>query len=606
MFRQREENRPLDFRCRRNESYNDSFSEREFDSALGCCQDTAPGPDEITYGMLRHLPINTKQFVLSLINRIWHSSNFPHIWEMATILPFSKPGKDPSIPASYRPIALTSCLCKLMEKMVNTRLIWYLEHNKILSPSQCGFRKMHSTTDVLVCLESSIYKAFASKQHHVTLFFDIEKAYDTAWRHGILRSLHSVGLRGEMPLFIKAFLSRRFFRVRVGSSLSDKRCQEEGVPQGSVLSVTLFALSMNDVTSVIPTGILCTLYVDDLSISFAASRMAIAERKIQLAINQITHWANRKGFKFSTSKTVVVHFCRIRGVHPDPDLSLYDQRIPCVSETRFLGLIFDNRLTWAPHLKNLKMKCIDAMKILKILSHTNWGADRVTLLKLYRTLILSKLNYGCEIYSSASPNMLKVLDSVHHLCIRLATGAFKSSPIPSLLVDAGEMPLTLHRKSALVRYFDRIKKLPHSLAFMNANDNTNFNYFNSHPKSPQPFGYRVKTILDELGMIDNEICSYKISTIPPWKIPVIRFCRYFKFIKRNLSEQEIRQIFLEHSSEHFNSSFIFTDGSKSNAGVGFGVVGSNFNFKGVLPISFLRLTGDSVLEASDDLFRSSV
>ena len=138
-----------------------------------------------------------------------------------------------------------------------------------------------------------------------------------------------------MPLFIQAFLAHRFFQVRVGSTLSERKCQDEGVPQGSVLSVTLFALAINGVSAVIPKDIMYTLFVDDLSISFAASRMATAERKIQLTIDRIVKWADMCGFKFSSSKSVVVHFCRIRGLHPDPDLYLKGQRIPCIKETRF-------------------------------------------------------------------------------------------------------------------------------------------------------------------------------------------------------------------------------------------------------------------------------
>ena len=70
-----------------------------------------------------------------------------------------------------------------MEKMVNARLVWYLERKGVISSAQCGFRRMRSCTDVLIRLEDSICKAFSSKQHHVTIFFDLEKAYDTAWRH---------------------------------------------------------------------------------------------------------------------------------------------------------------------------------------------------------------------------------------------------------------------------------------------------------------------------------------------------------------------------------------------------------------------------------------
>ena len=87
--------------------------------------------------------------------------------------------------------------------------------------------------------------------------------------------------------------------------------------------MTLFALSINGIASVIPKDVMFSLFVDDLSLSFAASRMAVAERKMQLTIDKIIEWAARRGFKFSTSKTVVVHFCNLRGVHPDPDLYMY-------------------------------------------------------------------------------------------------------------------------------------------------------------------------------------------------------------------------------------------------------------------------------------------
>ena len=146
---------------------------------------------------------------------------------------------------------------------------------------------LSSSPSVLMRLESSICKAFASKQHHITVVFDLEKAYDTAWRYGILRVLHDIGLRGELPLFSKAVLKTRYFEVRVCNTLSDSKVQEEGVPQGSVLSVTLFALAINGISSVIPVDVLFTLFVDDLSLSITASRMSVTERKLQLCIDKV-------------------------------------------------------------------------------------------------------------------------------------------------------------------------------------------------------------------------------------------------------------------------------------------------------------------------------
>ena len=83
--------------------------------------------------------------------------------------------------------------------------------------------------DHLVRLETYIRDAFINKQHVVAIFFDLEKAFDTTWKHGILRDLHDLGLRGHLPSFIENFLDDRSFKVRIGSNLSDAHHQEEGV-----------------------------------------------------------------------------------------------------------------------------------------------------------------------------------------------------------------------------------------------------------------------------------------------------------------------------------------------------------------------------------------
>ena len=93
-------------------------------------------------------------------------------WRAATVIPIPKPNKDHTDPLSYRPIALTSCLGKDLERMINTRFIWYLEKYRILDRSQCGFRKYSSTSDHLVSLERYLRDAFAQRQQAVGLFFD--------------------------------------------------------------------------------------------------------------------------------------------------------------------------------------------------------------------------------------------------------------------------------------------------------------------------------------------------------------------------------------------------------------------------------------------------
>ncbi|GBL87507.1 hypothetical protein AVEN_165129-1 [Araneus ventricosus] len=200
--------------------------------------------------------------------------------------------------------------------MVNKRLKYYLETNSFFSPFQSGFRQGRSTIDNLLALETEIRNAFIRRQHAVAIFFDIEKAYDRAWRHGILRDLYNCNLRGNLPIFIQNFLKLRQFRVRIGNRLSDYFVQEEGVPQGSVLSVTLFTLKLNGILQKLPLSVKGFLYVDDLYISCTGDNMAFIERQLQLAVNKVHEWSDFNGFTFSTAKTSCVHFCRKRRLHP--------------------------------------------------------------------------------------------------------------------------------------------------------------------------------------------------------------------------------------------------------------------------------------------------
>jgi hypothetical protein len=132
-----------------------------------------------------------------------------------------------------------------MERMINARLVWFLESNGLLSNIQCGFRQGRSTLDYLVRVETFIRNAFAKKEHAVSIVFDRKKVYDTAWKYGILKDLFDMGLKGNLSTFISNFLSDRAFNVGVNSTYSDIQEQEMGVPQGSILSVILFSIKIN-------------------------------------------------------------------------------------------------------------------------------------------------------------------------------------------------------------------------------------------------------------------------------------------------------------------------------------------------------------------------
>ena len=200
------ERQTLKFNSHNLETYNTPFSIGELQDALSSSNASAVGPDDIHYQMLKHLPSEVLNTLLSILNGIWLTGNFPSSWRQSYVVPIPKLGKDTSDPTNYRSIALTSCVCKVMERMVNNRLVWYLERNKIITPTQSGFRKGRSTIHQLVRLESFVREAFIQKQQATAIFFDLEKAYDTTWKFGILKDLYNAGLRGRLPLFIAGFL----------------------------------------------------------------------------------------------------------------------------------------------------------------------------------------------------------------------------------------------------------------------------------------------------------------------------------------------------------------------------------------------------------------
>jgi len=120
----------------------------------------------------------------------------------------------------------------------------------------------------------------------------------------------------------------------------------------------------------------------------ARSVTDIIERHLQRCLNKLQEWADANGFKFSTSKTVCMHVCHLRKHHLDPELFLYGTPIPVLQEVKFLGLIFDSKLCFLPHIRYLKNNSTKALSLIRVVAHTSSGTDQDTLLLLYTSLIM--------------------------------------------------------------------------------------------------------------------------------------------------------------------------------------------------------------------------
>ena len=568
-IKQDKEKKNLNFFSSNSEEYNSLFSLSELKDSLQKCHDSAEGLDDIHYQLLKHLPDSCLEILLKVFNHVWINNAFPSSWRQAVVIPIPKPGKDSSNPGNYRPIALTSCLCKTMERMINARLVWKLEMEGHLASVQCGFRKNRSTVDHLVRLETYIRDAFLKKEHVVGVFFDLEKAYDTTWKYGILSDLHDLGFRGRLPLFIENFLSDRTFRVRVGSNLSDLHSQELGVPQGSILSPVLFSIKINNIVNSVKKEQNASLFVDDFALAARGKTLAGVERQLQLCIDKIQNWVEQNGFKFSVTKTECVHFHQHRGLFPDPVIRLNKSAIKVAKEAKFLGIIFDQKLNFRSHLRYLKTSCLKALNVLRVVAHTSWGADKFTLLRLYRALIRSKLDYGCMVYGCARNSYLKTLDPVHHQGLRLCLGAFRTSPVYSLYAEAGEPSLTHRRLKLSLNYYLKLKSLPSNPAYDCVFHPKFSTVYSDNPNVIPPFGLRMIPHVENVPLNLKVISDKdKFSEDPPWTLstPKTNFS-LAQFRKDSISPLVFKQGYLELREKFPDYTHIFTDGSKSELGV---------------------------------------
>ena len=179
-------------------SFRSPFSPIElFAAASNLSSSTTTGSDKVAYPMLKHLPRSGMDFLLHIFNLSWSSHSFPSIWKTSSIIPIHKVGKPLDSPASFRPISLTSCVSKLFERIILSRLLFFLESNSILSPRQAGFRPGRSTLDQILYLSQSISDGFNKPNpgsRTIQSTIDFSKAFDSVWHPALFHKFISAGL----------------------------------------------------------------------------------------------------------------------------------------------------------------------------------------------------------------------------------------------------------------------------------------------------------------------------------------------------------------------------------------------------------------------------
>ena len=205
------------------------------------------------------------------------------------------------------------------------------------------------------------------------------------------------------------------------------------------------------------------------------------------------------------------------------------------------------------------------MNVIKCISHVKWGADRVTLLRLFTALIQSKLDYGCQAYGLAKANDLKRLDPVLNMGLRLALGAFKSSRVTSLTVEAGVPPLKYRRQFLIGKQLLKYKQLE-------GNNNMVKSILERDIECTSTFTSVASSIIHEVYPTNPHVAKMD-KFPPPWNRIPTEFCRELtNQLKEETPVSVMRSLFDDHKDTHRGSQPVYTDGSKMDGYVGYAAV----------------------------------
>ena len=542
---------------------NEIFQFHELDASIRHGKkNKSPGEDRIHYEMLQHLPKCSKKILLKMYNDVWTEGTLPSAWKHSIILPFLKPKKDASNPGSYRPIALTSTLCKVMESMITNRLQWHMEKYNLFNPYQAGFRKGRCTVDHIMRLQNDVQAALNHGNFAVGIFLDFSKAFDMMWKGGVMEKLTRMEIGGRIFNWIDDFLSERTFQVRVGDQLSDILQLDNGTPQGSRLSPLLFLIQINDFPEP-EIGTKQAIYADDSSIWRTGKNLKIIMKRLQIDLNKIEKWWDEWGFTLSTEKTIGVIFSHHHKQPEIPALRLCGKEIKIEDQVKFLGVIFDRKLNWKAHINYIVDRCKKVLNMMRSLTGQKWGADKRSLLMIYRALIRSKIDYACQAYDTASDTAKNELDKLQAAALRIACGAMKSTAIAALQVECGEMPLELRRQNFSLKYAAKITSAENHPTAEILTETWQQQYMRENQKS------FLKSTRPYLEQITAGRVKTRISKVPPWHLtpPEVDTSTHDLFKKKETSDLAMRAMTRENILETKDDALqIYTDGSRDERG----------------------------------------
>lgn len=373
---------------------------------------TSSGFDEIPISLIKEFKDIILKPLTHLINSSLISGIFPSKLKIAKVIPILKKGKSEEL-GSYRPISLLPTFSKIYEKIVHKQLVLYLEGNGLLDDQQHGFRSGRSTVTAGVRFVQTIIDAIDNKENVVGLFLDISKAFDSILHDRLFSILYNFGIRGKELQWFKSYVQDRYQFVEIKHQNlnvieSHKSTMSKimyGVPQGSILGPLLFICYLTGLPSLnIDNSINIVLYADDANVIFTGKSQQDIENKCAIEMTQIKQFLNSANLLLNTNKTNFISFHTKQNRHPiHPLIKIEDYSVEQLTDTKFLGLIIDNNLSWDEHVKFVSKKLSSGLYALRRMKHY---CNLTTLKTIYFSLLQSHISYGIAIYGGTTKKNL--------------------------------------------------------------------------------------------------------------------------------------------------------------------------------------------------------
>ena len=323
--------------------------------------------------------------------------------------------------------------------------------------NQSGFRPGDSTINQVLSITHEIYASFEQFDETRATFLDLSKASDKTWHEGLLFKLKNLGITGSLHDLLKNYLSDRSQRVVLNGQESDWTHISAGVPQGSVLGPLLFLVYINDLTENISSNI--KLFADDASLfTRINNNVNASHERLMRDLEKITAWAYQWKMKFNPDITKqaieVVFSCKYAKTKPiHPPLTFNNIPVARRASTKHLGIILDDRLSFAEHIKEAITKAKKGLALMKFLS--NKVSIRVLELT-YTMYVRPHLDYGDVIYHNQHTTSMELLEKVQYKAGLIITNCWQGTSRIKLYKELGWESLSQRRAGRRLALYHKI------------------------------------------------------------------------------------------------------------------------------------------------------